>query len=1026
MPVMHILSASEAHAFETPPHFTHLERTQFFILPLSLQARCDSFRTPANKVCFLLACGYFKARRKFFGKQFRPLDVAFGASHFGFLPAEIETDGYDKQTALRQQQAILEFFGFCRFAQGGPELAARFAATQAQAHRRPKSIFLELVETLVRHHIALPKYYVLAGLLARAGNLYKQELMRLVEVHLPPASRVLLDGLLAQEDLPASAPTPSPQSYPLTLLKKFSHSAKPAKIKDNLAALQALQSLYRSLAPTLKLLGLTEAGLRYYAQAVLKAEIFQISRRVAPDRYLHLLAFIAYQTAKLQDLLADSFLQSVQTTLNTAAREHKELYFSSRTERRERFQTVLTELDENLLAAFLEIQTIIAAETGEAAEKLLLINELLSVQAAPRARLAEQLQHLKSLTAQAGETADYYALLARKSLKLQNRVSGIVRQMGFNLNGATPVLAAALEYFQSQGGVVERHAPLALFSQEEQEHLFAETGNFRVSLYKALLFIKLAAALKAGALNLAHSHKYRPLDDYLLPAESWRARRDNYLEEAELTRLADPQATLDELLGELDRQYHETNRHSLAGTNPLLKLHPEGGFHLVTPKESESESPSLRRFLPAQQYVSLVEVLATVQQATGFLNEFEHWQRKYRRPPPPAGTLLAGIIGYGCDIGVHKMARISQPLSESALETTVNWYFSLPNLQAANDRLLQVLDKLELPNLYRREAGRLHTSSDGQKFALAVDSLNANYSFKYFGQARGVSVYSFIDERHFLFHSAVISSAEREAAYVIDGLLHNEVVQSDIHSTDTHGYSELIFAVTQLLGFAFAPRIKRLDKQQLYSSEKKKVYAALGYPLLPAGYVDRSLIVAQWDDILRLLATLKLRRATASQLFKRLNSYAKQHPLYRALKEFGKIPKSQFILHYVDDTALRQAIEKQLNKIESAQKFSKAVSFGHHQEFLQSEKEDQEIAAGCRRLIKNGIICWNYLYLSQKLGEAKTEEDKNEIRQAVRDGSVVTWQHVNLHGEYDFSDAKLQDSMGLDWRKIEGLPGSSR
>ena len=27
----------------------------------------------------------------------------------------------------------------------------------------------------------------------------------------------------------------------------------------------------------------------------------------------------------------------------------------------------------------------------------------------------------------------------------------------------------------------------------------------------------------------------------------------------------------------------------------------------------------------------------------------------------------------------------------------------------------------------------LHTSSDGQKFEVAVDSLNANYSFKYLG-----------------------------------------------------------------------------------------------------------------------------------------------------------------------------------------------------------------------------------------------------------------------------------------------------
>jgi hypothetical protein len=38
-------------------------------------------------------------------------------------------------------------------------------------------------------------------------------------------------------------------------------------------------------------------------------------------------------------------------------------------------------------------------------------------------------------------------------------------------------------------------------------------------------------------------------------------------------------------------------------------------------------------------------------------------------------------------------------------------------------------------------------------------------------------------------------------------------------------------------------------------------------------------------------------------------------------------------------------------------------------EFLQAEKEDQEMAEACKRLIKNCIICWNYLYLSQKLAE---------------------------------------------------------
>ncbi len=110
---------------------------------------------------------------------------------------------------------------------------------------------------------------------------------------------------------------------------------------------------------------------------------------------------------------------------------------------------------------------------------------------------------------------------------------------------------------------------------------------------------------------------------------------------------------------------------------------------------------------------------------------------------------------------------------------------------------------------------------------------------------------------------------------------------------------------------------------------------------------------------------------------------------------------------------MRQAIEKQLNKIESSQKFAKAISFGHNNEFIQSEKEEQEIAEACRRLIKNAVICWNYLYLSKKLKEEKSIPKKIEMIKAIKNGSVVTWQHINLHGEYDFSEEKLQDSVGL-------------
>jgi TnpA family transposase len=126
-------------------------------------------------------------------------------------------------------------------------------------------------------------------------------------------------------------------------------------------------------------------------------------------------------------------------------------------------------------------------------------------------------------------------------------------------------------------------------------------------------------------------------------------------------------------------------------------------------------------------------------------------------------TIFAGILGNGCNIGINRMAHISTGISEDVLTNTVNWCFSLSNVQSANNKILSILNKLVLANSFRADQNKLHTSSDGRKVTVAVDSLNSNYSFKYFGKSQGVNMYTFIDERHLLFHSTVISSSERDA-----------------------------------------------------------------------------------------------------------------------------------------------------------------------------------------------------------------------------------------------------------------------
>ena len=300
--------------------------------------------------------------------------------------------------------------------------------------------------------------------------------------------------------------------------------------------------------------------------------------------------------------------------------------------------------------------------------------------------------------------------------------------------------------------------------------------------------------------------------------------------------------------------------------------------------------------LPRQHVVPLSEVLGTVDHHCSMLAEFGHWQQTHVHQAPGPTIIIAGIMSLGCAIGVRKMARISHGITERGLEHVVNWRVSLDNIIAANDRVLAATERMELPQIHRKSQKELHTSSDGQKFEVRQPSLNASHSFKYFGQGQGVSAYTFIDERSLLWYSLVFSAAERESAYVIDGLMHNDVVQSNIHSTDEHGFSEAIFCVTHLLGLSYAPRFRNLKKQNLYHFRGRgRGDRAAGWMIAPTKYVNESAIPTSWDDLLRLVATIKLKEATASEIFRRLNSYSRQHSLYQAMK--GLRPDHQVPVH---------------------------------------------------------------------------------------------------------------------------------
>ena len=1016
MPRMKVLNNVERDTFETPPVFNSVERKRCFDFPVTLQEIANGLRSPTNQLGFWLTCGYFRATRRFYpARVFHPRDLGYLAERAGF-DANTTLASYDKQIIARHQVLILDFYGFHPFKVYGRAALSADIARLVKAQIKPKVIFFRAIELLIREKIEVPSYFPLATLVLRAINHHNRTLVATVRHLLTAETRALLDSLLQQPAADAGSAPGKTSAYKLTGLKKLSQSTRASTVKDRIADLDIIERSYRSLQPLLEGLALGPNAIQYYAQSVIRAEIFQLTRRDEKNRYLHLAAFVAHQYYRMQDNLVAVILTTMQRLQNRARRAHKEHCYTQREQRHASLNILLGFFDMRVFETLLTIRAVMQNSALADREKLARIGELLASNPAAQSLDEAKLTELKAAVITELADDDYYEFLSAQSLRAQNRVGPILKALTFMNEPNAADLQTALTHFKTQDGFIDKRAPMSFLTPKELTAVTRE-NTFRVSLYKALLFVHVQLGIKSGTVNLEHSYKYRPLDAYLIDRDRWQRDKTLLIERAGLQAFIDPHHVLEELDEALYQQYLLTNTRILEGQNPHIKFKKDR-FTVATPGQEETDAGPLQQYFPNRDVVPLLEILATANRHSGWMGEFQHWQHRYHHGERPDRAIYAGVIALGCTIGLPKMARISHPISESELENTVNWYFSLDNLIAANDRVLKLMDRLELPKLRRRMADSSHTSSDGQKFEVHVDSLNANYSFKYFGRDQGVSVYTFRDERDLLWHSLVFSSAERESAYVLDGLLKNEVVKSDIHSTDAFGYSEAIFAGSFLVEVSYAPRFKTLHRQRLYLFRSRKDVDQSSWKIKPHAYCNTDSIVASWDDILRFIATIKLKETTASDIFRRLNSYSKQHSLYQALKAFGQIPKSLFILRYIDEPPLRMAIEKVLNGIEHVHRFTRAVSVGSPQEFLQAEREDQEMAEACKRLIKSSIVCWNYLYLTQKLSEITDPVRREEFIQAVTHGSAAAWGHVNLLGEYDLSEARQKDSIGIQLPKF--------
>jgi TnpA family transposase len=266
------------------------------------------------------------------------------------------------------------------------------------------------------------------------------------------------------------------------------------------------------------------------------------------------------------------------------------------------------------------------------------------------------------------------------------------------------------------------------------------------------------------------------------------------------------------------------------------------------------------------------------------------------------------------------------------------------------------------------------SSSDGQRFPVTGKNYKARAIRRYFGYGRGVTFYTWTSDQFSLYGGKTIVSTVRDATYVLDEILANETELPILeHTTDTSGYTEIVFALFDLLGLTFTPRIKDLADQQLYRTENVDLSDLPQVRARLSKRVNTKLILEMWDEMLHLVGSLKLGWVTASLVIQKIQAAARKSQLARALQEYGRLIKTLHALGWYESEEKRKWANRQINKGESVHALKAYLMIANRGVLGRKSDEGLQHQVGSLNLLANAVILWNSVYMTEALEQLERE-----------------------------------------------------
>jgi TnpA family transposase len=521
--------------------------------------------------------------------------------------------------------------------------------------------------------------------------------------------------------------------------------------------------------------------------------------------------------------------------------------------------------------------------------------------------------------------------------------------------------------------------------------------------FEASTMMAVRRGLRSGRLWVEHSFSFNDQAKQLIPLEEWNEHRSHFVSILGLPQRAED--FLEPLVANIGAGLAAVAE---ARHQEKLDIDADGNLHLPA-LEALPDEPQARRTRDAiSTAIGAIQLPDLLLQADAEINFSEALLGRKANSVEELISLYGGMIAHGTENDAKGVAAMIPQLQASQVTAAMRFLEVQGRLRRANDRVVAFQQSLPIAELWgsgdKASADMMALDASRHLYTARIDPRRRTFA---------AGIYTHVLDRYGIVYDQPIVLNERQSAAAVEGVeRHNQ--DGDVRNrlallaVDTHGYTNVGMSVSKALGFDLCPQLRNLAERKLHVPRGTKVPDDVEAVAI-AG-VSLKAIREQWDEFLRLIASIRTGRLSAAAALQRLGSASQGDPVHRAADELGKLLRTLFLCDYFTNREFRREIHTLLNRGESVHQLQRAIYYGKIAHDRGRRSDEMKAISGSHALLTNIVIAWNTSRMQQVVDRWRKQGQLVDETWLRRIGPVG-FSHINFKGTFLFSVGRYADAL---------------